>query len=165
MRRFPKRILFGTLLVLAGLGAPALAVAGDDPLCKSTQAANDLRSCVYCREVKTILSDPAFEGITFEVTALRMGATIHMEAKTAEGQLLLQDFVARMWGTPELDEHEKVCDYCLKRHQQLQHVIVDWNAGEDGIELVLISQEPKFAQWALSDARETQSWVLSSADN
>lgn len=164
MRRPHTRNLLGTLLVLLVFGTPVAALAGD-PECKTTQAANDLRSCGYCREVKTILSDPAFEHISFDVTALRLGATVHMEAKSPEAELLLQQFTERMWGTPELDEHDQVCDYCRKRREKLEHVIVDWTSTPDGVQLVLISEEPQFAQWALGDARETQSWVLSSAGN
>ena len=164
MRRLDLRTFLSTLVVCAALGLPISAWGGDAP-CPSTQAANELRSCVYCRDIKTILSDPAFEGVDFEVTALKLGATVHMEAKTPEAELLLQEFTERMWGAPEVDGHEHVCDYCRKRREQLDHVIVDWSSTEDGIQLVLISQEPKFAQWALGDARELQGWVLSSAGN
>ena len=150
------------LLVLLAGGIPAAAVAGD-PACASTQAANDLRSCDHCREVKRILSDPAFEGVRFEVTPLRLGATIRMEADQADAQILLQEFTARMWESSEVDETEHVCDYCRKRHAQLEHVLVDWTTTANGVQLVLISEEPKFAQWALADARDTQGWVLSSA--
>ena len=70
-----------------------------------------------------------------------------------------------MWGGSGVDEQEHVCDYCRKRRSNLEHVLVDWTATAEGVELVLISEEPKFAKWAIRDARETQSWVLSSAEH
>lgn len=164
MRRLDPRTLLSTLLVLGALGLPITAWGGDAP-CASTQAATDLRSCCYCSAIKGILSDPEFEGVRFDVTALRTGATVRMQADHAEAQLLLQDFIAQMWGTVELDGDEQVCDYCRKRRANLEHVIVDWSVTEDGVQLVLISEESKFAQWALGDAQKAQSWVLSSAGN
>jgi glutaredoxin len=152
------------MLVVTVLGLPVMAQGGDSP-CKSTQAANELRSCGYCREVKRILSDPALEGVTFEVTALRLGASVHMEAASDDARLLLQDFTMQMWGGSEVDEQEHVCDFCQKRRSKLEHVMVDWIATANGVELVLISEEPKFAKWAISDARESRSWVLSSAEH
>jgi glutaredoxin len=164
MRRLDLRTLLSTLLVLGALATPMMALAGDVP-CASTQAANDLRSCCYCSEIKNILSDPEFEGVSFDVTALRTGATVRMQADQAAAQLLLQDFTTQMWGAVKLDGDEQVCDYCQKRRAQLDHVIVDWSVTSDGVQLVLISEEPKFAEWVLGDAQKAQSWVLSSAGN
>ena len=164
MRRLDFRTLLSTMLVLGALGLPITAWGGDAP-CTSTQAANDLRSCCYCSEIKNILSDPEFEGVSFDVTGLSTGATIRMRADQAEAQLLLQDFTTQMWGTVKLDGDEKVCDYCDKRRQKLEHVIVDWSVTSDGLQLVLISEEPKLAEWVLGDAENAQSWVLSSAGN
>ena len=154
--------LFAMLLLI---GLPITAYAGDEAPCKSTQAANELRSCDYCREIKRILSDPGMEGVDFQVTALKLGATVHMESTTDEGLLLLQDLVSSMWGETEVDDAAHVCDYCLKRREKLQHVLVDWTATNDGVQLVLISEEPSYAKWAVKDARATQGWVLSSAEH
>lgn len=162
MRQLDTRTLLGTLLVLAALGLPITAQGGDDP-CKSTQAADELRSCGYCREVKRILSDPAMEGVTFEVTELRVGATVEMHAVSDDGRLLLQDLVDSMWGEPTVDGGEHVCDYCSKRRAKLAGVLVDWTSTPQGVEMVLISEDPMVAKWALADARATQGWVLSSA--
>lgn len=162
MLRRTHLILFATALVV---GTPITAPAGDEALCESTQAANELRSCGTCREVKRILSDPELAGVSFEVTELRLGATIRMQAGSDDAQLLLQEFTTQMWGGNGVDVGEHVCDYCLKRRVSLEHVLVDWTATGDGVQLVLISEEPEFAKWALHDARETQSWVLSSAEN
>jgi hypothetical protein len=164
MRRLDIRTCLPTLLVLVAVGLPLSALGGDAP-CAATQAANDLRSCCYCSEIKNILSDPEFEGVSFDVTALTSGATVRMQADQAEAQLLLQDFTTQMWGTVKLDGDEQVCDYCQKRRTKLEHVIVDWSVTDDGVQLVLISQEPKLAAWALGDAQNAQSWVLSSAGN
>ena len=162
MRRLDLRTLLSTLLVLVALGLPITARGGDDP-CKSTQAADELRSCGYCREVKRILSDPAMEGVTFEVTGLRLGATVEMHAGSDEGRLLLQDLVDSMWGETAVDGDSHVCDYCSKRREKLAGVLVDWTSTPDGLEMVLISEDPKVAKWALKDARATQGWVLNSA--
>jgi hypothetical protein len=143
MLRLRTSPLLAALLALVVLSAPALA---GDPECKSTQAANDLRSCCYCSGIKTVLSDPEFEGIGFEVTPMKMGATVRMEAEQTEAQLLLQDFTRHMWGSVELDGSEQVCDYCLKRRENLDHVTVDWSATDDGVQLVLLSEKPKFAR-------------------
>jgi len=164
LHRIPKSNL-QVALVLFAIGLPLVAYAGDDPECKSTQAANDLRSCSYCREVKHILGDPGLTGISFEVTPLQLGATVQISADSDESRLLVQEFVTHMWGQEPADPDEPVCDYCRKRQSMLVDVLVDWTATADGVQLVLISKDLDLAKWALQDARSTQGWVLSSAEN
>lgn len=154
------------VLALAGLGiASPGARAGDEAECRSTQAAIELRSCGYCRDVKKILSDPDLARVHFEVTPLRVGATVRITAETDEARLLMQEFVSLMWGAPDLENDLHACDYCEGRREHLGHLLVDWTATVDGLELVLISEEPALAQWALADARSTRGWVLGSASD
>ena len=160
----PRSIL-QTALVLVAICLPLAAPAGDTPECKSTQAANELRSCTHCREAKRILSDPGLAGVSFEVTPLRLGATVTISADSDESRLLVQELVAHMWGQEPAGPDEPLCDYCRKRDVMLVEVLVDWTATADGVQLVLISKDPDLAKWALKDARSTQGWVLSSAEN
>lgn len=159
------RSIFKAALVLVAISMPLAAHAGDEPECKSTQAANDLRSCTHCRESKRILSDPGLSGVSFEVTPLRLGATVDISADSDEARLLVQEFVSHMWGQELADADDPVCDYCRKRQVLLVDVLVDWTVTTDGVQLVLISKDPDLAKWAIKDARSTQSWVLSSAEN
>jgi glutaredoxin len=159
------RSIFQAALVLVAISLPLVTHAGDEPACKSTQAANDLRSCTHCREAKRILSDPGLSGVSFEVTSLRLGATVEISADSDEARLLVQELVAHMWGQGPAGADQAVCDYCRKRQVMLADVLVDWTATADGVQLVLISQDPELARWALQDARSTQGWVLSSAEN
>ena len=164
LQRLPRSTL-QTALVLVAMILPLAAHAGGEPECKSTQAANDLRSCTHCREVKRILSDPELTGVSFEVTPLRLGATVTISADNDESRLLVQELVTHMWGQEPAGPDEPVCDFCRKRQLKLVDVLVDWTATADGIQLVLISQDPELAKWALQDARSTQGWVLSSVEN
>lgn len=160
---------FRTLWPLAALAlialAPSASRAGDRPACDQTQAAIDLRSCGHCRDLKRILSEPGLSGVSFEVTPLRLGATVRLSADDDEGRLIVQELIDQMWGdgANALDEH--TCEYCRGRQEKLSRLLVDWNSTGDGTEVVLISQDRELAQWALDDARTTQGWVLSSASN
>ena len=71
-------------VVLAALALPISAWGGDAP-CASTQAANDLRSCCYCSEIKNILSDPEFEGVRFDVTAQADGTAYFVDSSVGTG--------------------------------------------------------------------------------
>lgn len=141
------------------------ARAGDSQPCEQTQAAIDLRSCGHCRDLKRLLSEPGLSGVSFEVTPLRLGATVHISADNDDARLLVQELVDRVWGegASALDDHS--CDFCRTRQAKLAEILVDWTATADGAQLVLISEDPALAQWALQDARSTQGWVLSSASN
>lgn len=158
-----KLIILGCLAALA-LSGSLPARAADRKVCESTQAAIELRSCPYCREVKRILSDPELAGIHFDVTDLRVGASVHISADNDASRLLMQEFVQQMWGATELDAGNHVCDFCAKRRAHLSSVTVDWAATSDGIEMVLITDDPALARWTQQDARVTQGWVLGSAE-
>jgi hypothetical protein len=164
LHRF-SRFIFPGALALVAIGLPLAAFAGDTPECKSTQAANELRSCTYCREVKHILGDPEFTSVSFNVTPLRLGASVEISADNDASRLLVQEFVTHMWGQKPAGPDDPVCDYCRTRHAMLVDVLVDWTATADGVQLVLISQDPELAEWVLQDARATQGWVLGSAEN
>ncbi|RKZ15229.1 hypothetical protein DRQ53_09575 [bacterium] len=153
------------ILVLSGLLATTAVWAGDDAPCKSTQATIELRSCGYCREIKDILSDPGLEEISFEVTPLRLGATVTIHAEGDDARLLMQEFVQIMWGDLDASGENHTCDYCMGRRVQLDEVLVDWTSDSDGLHLVLISEDPQLAEWALTDVRSAQGWVLGSAAN
>ena len=165
MPQFNSRSVLQVALVLIALGLPVASHAGDVPACKSTQAAIELRSCDYCREVKRILSDPGLSGVSFEVTPLRLGATVVISADNDDARLLMQELVTHMWGPEPAGPDADVCDYCRNRQEMLVDLLVDWTATQDGVQLVLISQDTELAKWALQDARTTRGWVLSSAEN
>jgi hypothetical protein len=166
MRLHQSRLRLGIVFLLLVLAAPTGAFAGDTPTCKSTQVANDLRSCPYCREVKRILSDPEIDHLTsFEVTGLNVGATVEIHATSDAARLLVQDFVKEMWEMGEVPDEEHVCDFCRERRAKLGLIVVDWAYTDDGVELVLVSQDHDLAAWALEDALNTQGWVLSAVQN
>lgn len=156
-----------TMLTTLTVLVPLTAVAGDgkSPVCASTQATIELRSCGYCREIKDILSDPDFAGVRFEVIPLRLGATVQISADTDEARVLMQEFVALMWGDGGAAYKDHACDYCSSRREHMTGLLVDWSSTSDGMELVLISEDPVLAQWALADARSTRGWVLGSASD
>lgn len=159
-----------TFLPLASLALIALAVptarAGEKPpACEQTQAAIDLRSCGHCRELKRILSEPGLSGVSFHVTPLRLGATVHITADNDDARLLVQEFVDEVWGDGARLVDERTCEFCRARRDKLAEILVDWNSDSSGTELVLISEDRSLARWALEDARSTQGWVLSSASN
>jgi len=166
MRKHHSIRLLGTAFVLVALAAPLGAAAGDSATCESTVVANELRSCPYCREVKRILSDPDIDQLTsFEVTGLKVGATVEIHAASDEARLLVQDFVRQMWGDGEIPEGQHVCDFCRERREKLAEVVVDWTLTDDGVTLVIVTRDAGLAEWALEDARSTQGWVLASVQN
>jgi hypothetical protein len=162
LRLIPLPLVLTTLLAMA---MPIAARAEGGSPCEQTQAAIDLRSCGHCREVKRILSEPGLSAITFDVTGLRLGATVQIGAHDEEARLLALELVDQMWGesSHRMDEH--TCEFCRSREEKLASMLVDWTSTDDGIQVVLISEDRTLAQWALKDARSTQGWVLSSASN
>ena len=165
MLKLRPRSFLQAVLVLVAISLPLEARAGDSVACKSTQAAIDLRSCVHCREIKQILGSPELTGVSFEVTPLQSGATVVISADNEESRLLVREFVTRMWGEEPAGADDPVCDYCRNRQAMLVDILVDWTDTADGVQLVLVSQDPELAKWALEDARTTQGWVLSSVEN
>lgn len=158
-----RRVVLSAMALLWTIGFGAVSTpawAGD--ACATSQAADALLRCAHCKALKQLLTQAAIADVAIEVHDLQHGVVVEVEGKSPEGVALVHQLVDEMWTRGKHCETE-ISTACHERYEALGHVGIDRAKTDDGVILVLSSENEELVQWVREDARMTRSFVLSAA--
>jgi hypothetical protein len=160
--RLPTLHLVLTAVLLLGAGAPAPARAEGD--CASARAANNLLGCEHCQALKKLFGQEAVSRLHLDIHEFDRGVLVEIHAGQPEDMSYVRDFVREMWLRKDHAER-RLSDGCRSRYENLDRVHVEKVDTDDGVFLILTSEEPDIVRWMQDDAKSTRSYVLAAATN
>lgn len=153
-------ILLGALVATTLAATPASS--GDD--CASARAANSLLGCEHCQTMKKLFGDDAVARLRIEVHDFDRGVLVEVHAGRPSDMAYVSSFVDELWVRSDHSDRN-LSQSCESRYSNLDRVRVEKASTEDGVFLILSSDDEETVRWLQDDAKSTKSYVLAAAKN
>jgi hypothetical protein len=156
-------LFFGLgLLVVVLAFSQTKAWAGDT--CEASRAANALLGCDHCQSMKKLLGDDAVSRMSLELHDFDRGVLVEVHAGDTADRAYVAEFVEEMWVRSDYGSR-RLSTRCENRYRQLDLVRVEKAPTEDGVFLILSSDDTSVVEWLQDDAKSTKDYVLAASTN